>query len=64
MIDTLDKKYGGEASGATTSTGVSEKTRVTPAKDEELTGVKKKVTKKNQRGLQQPNRQHILKKRI
>lgn len=43
MIDTLDKKYGSEAFSAPTSTGASEQTRVTPAKDEELIGEKKKV---------------------
>lgn len=50
MIDTLDKKYGGEASGATTSTDASEKTRDTPTKDEELIGGNKKVSKTKSKG--------------
>lgn len=51
MIDTLDKKYGGEESGATTSTDACEKIGVTLAKDEELTGGKKKVIKIKPKGI-------------
>lgn len=51
MIDTLDKKYGGKASNATTSTGVSAQIGVTPDKDEESTGGKKKVTKIKSKGI-------------
>lgn len=37
MIDTLDKKYGSETSGAITSTGTSEQTGAKSSKDEEQT---------------------------
>lgn len=50
MIDTIDKKYESEASGATTSIGASEKIGVTLAKNEELIGGKKKVSKTKPKG--------------
>lgn len=50
MIDTLDKKYGSEASSATTSTSASEKIGVTPTKYEKLTGEKKKLSKSKLKG--------------
>lgn len=50
MIDTLDKKYGGEASGATISTGASVWSGVNTNRDEGLIGEKKKVTKTKPKG--------------
>ncbi|XP_059065747.1 DEK domain-containing chromatin-associated protein 4-like [Cryptomeria japonica] len=50
MIDTLDKKYGGEASGATASTGTSEQTWAKSNKDEEQTRENKKMSKAKPKG--------------
>lgn len=51
MIDTLDKKYGGGASDATTSTGTSEQKGAKSNKNKEQTGEKKKMSKAKPKGI-------------
>lgn len=51
MIDTLDKKYGGDASGGTTSTGTSEQIGAKSTKVKEQIGEKKKMSKAKPKGI-------------
>ncbi|XP_059067649.1 uncharacterized protein LOC131858429 [Cryptomeria japonica] len=51
MIDTLKKKYGGETSDATASTGTSEQTGAKSSKDGEQTEKKKKMSKSKPKGV-------------